>query len=36
MDSQFEWKEEYNLGVDIIDKEHQQLFKIIKIGRAHV
>ena len=29
MDSQFEWKEEYNLGVDIIDKEHQQLFKII-------
>ena len=29
MDSEFEWREEYCLGVDIIDKEHQRLFKII-------
>ena len=29
MDTQFEWREEYNIGVDSIDKEHQRLFKII-------
>ena len=29
MEAQFEWREEYNTGVDIIDKEHQRLFKII-------
>ena len=29
MDTQFEWRDEYNLGVDIIDKEHQRIFKII-------
>ncbi len=29
MDTQFEWQEEFNLGVDVIDKEHQRLFKII-------
>lgn len=29
MDSQFAWRDEYSLGVDVIDKEHQQLFKII-------
>lgn len=29
MESQFVWKDEYNIGVDIIDKEHQRLFKII-------
>lgn len=29
MDTQFIWKEEFNIGVDIIDKEHQRLFKII-------
>lgn len=29
MDTQFEWQEAYNIGVDIIDKEHQRLFKII-------
>jgi hemerythrin-like metal-binding protein len=23
------WKDEYNIGVDIIDKEHQRFFKII-------
>ena len=23
------WKDEYNIGVDRIDKEHQRLFKII-------
>ena len=29
MESQLEWKDEYNIGVDVIDKEHQRLFKII-------
>ena len=29
METQFEWQEEFNLGVDVIDKEHQRLFKII-------
>lgn len=29
MESQFVWKDEYNIGVDIIDREHQRLFKII-------
>ncbi len=29
MDSQFEWKEEYNIGVSVIDDEHRQLFQII-------
>ncbi|MCI8622199.1 MAG: response regulator [Provencibacterium sp.] len=29
MDAQFVWKEEYKIGVDIIDKEHERLFKII-------
>lgn len=29
MDTRFEWQEEYNIGVDIIDREHQRLFKII-------
>ncbi len=29
MDTQFVWQEEYNIGVDIIDKEHERLFKII-------
>lgn len=29
MDTQFEWREEFKIGVDIIDKEHQRLFKII-------
>lgn len=28
-DTQFEWRNEYNIGVDIIDREHQRLFKII-------
>lgn len=23
------WKDEYNVGVDTIDKEHKRLFKII-------
>ena len=27
--TQFSWKEEYNLGVEVIDKEHQQLFRIV-------
>ena len=30
MDTEFEWREEYRLGVDVIDKEHQRLLKIIK------
>ena len=29
MDDQLVWKEEYNIGVEIIDTEHQRLFKII-------
>ncbi len=29
MDSQFVWKDEFNIGVDVIDKEHKRLFKII-------
>lgn len=29
MDARFVWKDEYNLGVEILDKEHQRLFKII-------
>ena len=29
MDTQFEWQEEFNIGVETIDKEHQRLFKII-------
>lgn len=27
MSTQFVWKEEFNIGVDIIDQEHQQLFE---------
>lgn len=29
MEGQFEWRDEFNIGVDIIDREHRQLFKII-------
>lgn len=29
MENHLVWKEEYNIGVDVIDKEHQRLFKII-------
>ena len=29
MENQLVWKDEYNIGVDIIDREHQRLFKII-------
>lgn len=29
MDDQFVWQDEYNIGVDTIDKEHKRLFKII-------
>lgn len=29
MNNQLVWKAEYNLGVDIIDREHKRLFKII-------
>lgn len=29
MESKLVWKDEYNIGVDILDKEHQRLFKII-------
>ncbi|MCI8442725.1 MAG: response regulator [Provencibacterium sp.] len=29
MDAEFVWQQEYNIGVEIIDKEHQRLFKII-------
>ena len=26
MDTQFVWQDEFNIGVEIIDKEHQRLF----------
>ncbi len=29
MDNQLVWDDKYNIGVDIIDKEHKRLFKII-------
>lgn len=29
MDARFVWQEEFNIGVDAIDREHQRLFKII-------
>lgn len=29
MNTQFVWRETFNIGVDVIDKEHQRLFKII-------
>lgn len=29
MREQFVWKEEYNIGVDIIDEEHKRLFESI-------
>ncbi len=29
METQFEWQDEYNIGVESIDKEHQRIFKII-------
>ena len=29
MDTQFEWREEYSIGVDSIDQEHKRLFRII-------
>lgn len=29
MSTQFEWKEEYNIGVEPVDKQHQELFQYI-------
>lgn len=29
MDTQFVWRETFNIGVDIIDKEHRRLFNVI-------
>lgn len=29
MDKQMVWKDEYNIGVEIIDREHQRLFRIV-------
>lgn len=29
MAAEFEWRDSYNIGVDIIDREHRRLFKII-------
>ncbi len=29
MDGRFEWREEYSIGVDVIDNEHRRLFQII-------
>ena len=31
MESQFVWQEEFNIGVESIDRDHQKLFKIIKM-----
>lgn len=28
-ENSFEWKEEYNIGVDVIDNAHRQLFRIV-------
>ena len=45
MENRLMWDEQYNIGVDIIDKEHKKLFNILnklfdfrhrEIGRAHV
>ena len=33
MDTQFVWQDEFNIGVEIIDKEHQRLFKIILFSK---
>lgn len=29
MDTQFVWQEDFNIGVDVIDKEHQKLLKLL-------
>ena len=29
MEPQFEWRDEYNIGVEVVDKEHRRLFNII-------
>ena len=29
MEEQMEWQDSYNIGVEIIDREHQRLFRII-------
>lgn len=29
METQFEWRDEYNIGVDVLDTEHRRIFKII-------
>ena len=29
MGNQIVWKDRYNIGVDIIDKEHKKLFRIL-------
>lgn len=29
MDNQLVWKDEFNIGIKIIDDEHQKLFSII-------
>lgn len=29
MDNQLIWKDEFNIGIKIIDEEHQKLFRII-------
>ena len=29
MQNQFIWQDRFNIGVDVIDKEHKKLFKII-------
>ena len=29
MDGRFEWREEYEIGVDVIDQEHRRIFRIV-------
>ena len=28
-ENEFAWRDEYNIGVEVIDREHRRLFKII-------
>ena len=34
METRFEWREEYNIGVDIVEQGQQRLVRIFKKGFA--
>ena len=36
MDTQFVWQESFNIGVDLIDKEHQKLQPVGLSGRHQI